>query len=383
MNLSASETWIQLNVVLIVILFWLMLHAYWIIPRHSRSEYYRAHIRNSSLPSSENNGEDVDPLMRLPAIYHQWSEKREHIAFPSVPLEFFEPPREWYHRSLEYWSLQQLSLDAMMSGFSGMHKLDIETSDAFLNSLFSLIDPKRQRYAASDDNIDEDEDNKNAKKFSVLDVGGGVGRLFGPLLRHHFEVCDLLDPVDGFLQRAEERYPKYSEDGQDLDLDDVEDQEEGDGDGWDNAIVLMNNTNVKGVMGQYIVGSAQDFSFVDSETKYAAVWAQFSLSYLTDEDLVSFLSGALKAISWNSFGVVIVKDNVSPHAEYIVNERDGSVTRSEEVWRSLFQRAGGDVVLAQKQPVGVPAYHYPVHMFAIRPIKDQQLQTNTESDETE
>ena len=61
------------------------------------------------------------------------------------------------------------------------------------------------------------------------------------------------------------------------------------------------------------------------------------LSYLPDEDLMTFLNKCRESLEPD--GLVFVKENVCED-DFVVDEEDFSVTRSEEIFEKMFELSG-------------------------------------------
>ena len=98
---------------------------------------------------------------------------------------------------------------------------------------------------------------------------------------------------------------------------------------------------------------------------YAAVWVQWVLIFLTDDDLVSFLSRCARALQPG--GWILAKESVAREANGIyVDRSDASITRTDRHFRRLFDAAGLRVAHAEMQP-GLPRVVFPVCMYGLRP----------------
>lgn len=73
---------------------------------------------------------------------------------------------------------------------------------------------------------------------------------------------------------------------------------------------------------------------------------QWVFSHLNDQDAISFLSKAKAAL--NQGGVIILKENHC-RVGFVVDKEDCSVTRSTELFKQLFAKAGLKVIKEQTQ----------------------------------
>ena len=90
---------------------------------------------------------------------------------------------------------------------------------------------------------------------------------------------------------------------------------------------------------------------------------QWVLGHLTDDHLVDFFKRCVKGLKSN--GVLVVKENLTSGNEVEMDEEDSSVTRPEELVKTIFRRAGLKILLELKQQK-MPKGLYPVKMFVLR-----------------
>ena len=90
---------------------------------------------------------------------------------------------------------------------------------------------------------------------------------------------------------------------------------------------------------------------------------QWVLGHLTDDHLVDFFKRCIKGLKPN--GVLVVKENLTSGNEVEKDDEDSSVTRPEELVKSIFSRAGLKILLELKQQK-MPKGLYPVKMFVLR-----------------
>ena len=130
-------------------------------------------------------------------------------------------------------------------------------------------------------------------------------------------------------------------------------------------------------VGSYFATGLQDF--VPEEGRYDLIWCQWVLSHLTDGepwrpalcsnlltssppflpgDLVSFLRRCAAGLA--DGGAIVLKENTA-EGEGVHDEVDSSVTRTQEEFMAVFQQAGQQVVLEQRQ-TSFPQELFPVYM---------------------
>eukprot|EP00871_Galdieria_phlegrea_P003778 jgi/Galph1/4400/GphlegSOOS_G3086.1 len=162
-------------------------------------------------------------------------------------------------------------------------------------------------------------------KELALDVGSGIGRVASKLLMTRFKQVDLLEPNEEFVA-----YAKKTLDASRL--------------GWTFCCAM------------------QDF-VPQVGRRYDLIWIQWCIIYLTDDDLVSFLERCCGALKHE--GAICIKDNCSKE-HFVVDTNDASITRTDEHYRILFNRAGLEVIRQQLQ-MRFPKELFSVYMYALKP----------------
>ncbi|XP_050361539.1 alpha N-terminal protein methyltransferase 1-like [Nymphalis io] len=212
-----------------------------------------------------------------------------------------------YKKASQYWADIPATLDGVLGGFGFISDIDIEGSTIFLKTILAL---------------------ENAPKPSLaLDCGAGIGRITKYLLAPLFERVDIIEPDEKFI----------------------------------NAISSFVGEN-KIKIGTLYQTSLQKF---EPERKYDIIWNQWVLGYLTDTDLIAYLSCCRDALSKN--GVLIVKENVTSSGKIEIDETDSSVTRPLKQYLKIFKLAKLKRIKQSKQ-TNFPTGIFPVYMFALLPI---------------
>ena len=103
-------------------------------------------------------------------------------------------------------------------------------------------------------------------------------------------------------------------------------------------------------------------SFFPEPARYDAVWIQWAIMYLTDEDAISFLTRCGR--SMRAQGVIFLKENVCDSG-FIVDSDDCSITRSHAYFVELFRKAGLRVSHTSLQK-NFPKQLFKVRMYALR-----------------
>lgn len=235
----------------------------------------------------------------------------------------------WYDKSSAYWTRQPASVEGMLGGLGVLHARDVAASRRFLDSL-----------------------SPHAGRGRVLDVGAGIGRVTKHFLLPLFSVVDMLEQNALYLQQSKKYVsPATSEDGK---------------------------------VGLRIAAGMQDFRSdgtelltVDGDAvgcldgAYDAIWIQWTVGYLTDEDFVTFVRQCVRALRKADDAYVVIKDNVA-RAGFIVDRDDSSIMRSHAYMGELFRRARVRVVKTVRQ-ADFPRGIHPVRAYAVRPAEDFEV----------
>ena len=188
-----------------------------------------------------------------------------------------------------------------------MHAADVAASLALLDELRAAAPPLPDGVA--------------------LDVGAGIGRVAQGVLLPRFEAVELVESEPAFLEVARASLPAPR------------------------------------VRAAHECG-LQDFA-PPPGARYAAVWVQWVLNYVTDAGVLGFLRRAAAALQ--PAGVLLVKESVArEEGGFFADVAECSITRTEAHFRALFAEAGLEVAAAQLQP-GMPRGTFAVRTFALRP----------------
>lgn len=225
--------------------------------------------------------------------------------------------------AIKYWSGTSADVTGMLGGYPHVSKADLQGSSNFLAKLrrSSTTYPPSQ------------------KLRRVADCGAGIGRITLGFLSKVSDVVDIVEPVAKFTARITE--------------------------GEDFAEARARN----GIGRVYNVGlEAWKPEFKTEDDKYDLIWNQWCLGQLPDERLVQYLKDSqdwIKPGAW-----IVVKENLAndPTGVDIYDDTDSSVTRTDEKFRALFERAGLKIVSTELQR-GFPKELYPVRVYALRPTK--------------
>lgn len=211
-----------------------------------------------------------------------------------------------YKSAKTFWEGVPPTVSGMLDGFTQINSVDLAASYKFVQQFFTghgaLSEPHR-----------------------AVDCGSGIGRVTKAVLLRVFQQVDMVDVNSLFLEEA----PRYL--GSQADRVD-----------------------------HYICSSLHEF--VAERGRYDAVWCQWVLGHLTDDDLVQFFRRCKDGLTDN--GLIFIKENMgsSPVSEF--DEKDSAWTRPRHVWLELINKAGLTVVKEEKQK-SFPRDLYDVHMFAL------------------
>ncbi|KXJ89536.1 alpha-N-methyltransferase NTM1 [Microdochium bolleyi] len=218
--------------------------------------------------------------------------------------------------AITYWENVNADVDGMlggipsMTGFSHVSKVDLQGSRAFLAKLG--IGKKNGRRTVE----------------NALEGGAGIGRITKGLLVEVAGAVDVVEPIAKFVGPLQQ---------------------------------------VAGVRNVFNVG-LEDWRPSDG-ILYDLIWVQWCVGYLTDEQLVAFLERCRAALNPVS-GIMVVKENVSTSGSDAFDEVDGSVTRVDSNFLSLFEKAGWRTIRTETQKGFLrrsPQQLLPVHSYALRP----------------
>jgi len=164
------------------------------------------------------------------------------------------------------------------------------------------------------------------KPVRALDCGSGIGRVTKRLLLPLFQTVDMVDISQSFIDEARN-------------------------------FLGPDSSRVE----QFIRSSLHNF--VPEKGRYDAIWCQWVLGQLTEDDLIAFFRRCKTGLTDN--GVLFVKENMGSSDHPVFDETDRAWTRPRSVWLDLIDRAGLKVVKEEKQP-SFPKDLYEVRMFAIQ-----------------
>lgn len=219
-----------------------------------------------------------------------------------------EKRKRWYEKASAHWQEQEASLTGILGGYPETNGPDLRESRRFLE----LVQQK-----------------PNPPEFGrVLDCGAGIGRVSSGLLLPEFRTVDLVEPNQRLLDvaRREITDPRAE---------------------------------------RFIRSSLQTFE--PEIGRYDAIWAQWVLLYLPDDDLVRFLERC-KAGLRNEQSMIFVKENVVIEGQWLVDKEDNSISRTDAQYKAIFRKAGL-CLLHEMRQASWPSDLIPVKMYALRPAE--------------
>ncbi|SCU86932.1 LADA_0E01068g1_1 [Lachancea dasiensis] len=221
-----------------------------------------------------------------------------------------------YEDAVDYWTSVPATVDGVLGGYGEgtiVPTMDVMGSNHFLRKL-------KSRMIVAD----------NHKKVGC-DIGAGIGRVTRDMLQKHCDVVDLVEPVKPFVDQMEVELAPLAKEGR---------------------------------LGQIYAVGMQDW--VPEEGKYWLIWCQWCVGHLPDVELVQFFERCKKALQPN--GTIVVKENNTQTGEDDFDATDSSVTRSDDKFKLLFEKAGLKLIATERQK-GLPKELYPVRLYALKPLQ--------------
>ena len=197
-------------------------------------------------------------------------------------------------------------MDGVLGGYESIHEVESDTSRTMINTFKNLM-------PAMD---------------SALDCGAGIGRIAKYVLIPEFSNVDLLEPSTTQINEARNYCP--------------------------------------GVRSFYHKG-LQEHVF---DTKYDAIWIQWVLCYLTDNDIAELLikardTGLTRDEANGKSGLIFVKENV--HAgTFLLDKSDNSVMRTHDQFSAIFQDVGY-TILQDRVQRGMPEELHHIRCYVLKP----------------
>lgn len=218
--------------------------------------------------------------------------------------------------AVEYWSKVSPDNAGVLGGYPQVSRVDLQGNTTFLAKLRR----KSTKYKPG------------GRIPHVVDCGAGIGRVTAGFLSKVADVVDIVEPVEVLTK------------------------------------VITEGESFKEIRERGGIGKVYNVGLEDwtPETTYDIIWTQWCLGQLRDDQLVAFLSRAVKYV--NEGGWLIVKENMSTDllGNDIFDEADSSVTRTDAKFRQIFEQAGLKIVSSEVQK-GMPRELFPVRSYALQP----------------
>jgi len=219
----------------------------------------------------------------------------------------------WYKRAKAWYEDNcSATIDGVLGGIGHISDKDLDGSRNFLKQL-NLPRVKSELM--------------DSKSSLACECGAGIGRVTKGLLLEFADRCDLIESSSRLLSAAPDHIGDYQ----------------------------SNRC-------RYFCSELQTWR--PGVNKYSIIWIQWALCYLTDYDIVQFLSRCSESLV--DGGWIVLKENVCSEEAFIVDVDDASITRSLAYWLDLIAKSGLQVKHLSWQD-GFPDDIYPVPMLAIQP----------------
>ncbi|KAG0089285.1 hypothetical protein BGZ93_003758 [Podila epicladia] len=168
----------------------------------------------------------------------------------------------------------------------------------------------------------------------VLDCGAGIGRVTKQVLIKAFDHVDLVEGCPSFVKQAKEEYLKAEIDS--------------------------------GKVGEVRCQGLQHVQFEGTpwEGCFDVIWCQWVLGHLTEDDLIAFFNRCKKGLKPG--GMIFVKEN-NAKVGIVIDEEDSSMTRSDLVWKEMFEKSGLKLLREDTQK-GFPSGLFAVKIYALEPV---------------
>eukprot|EP01137_Pigoraptor_chileana_P008738 Opistho-2@55998 len=210
----------------------------------------------------------------------------------------------WYTAAAGYWESVPATVQGMLGGFAHISPTDVQGSRSFIARFISGP-------------------SATVKTRHALDCGAGIGRVTKEFLLPLFDKVDLVEQNPLFVDAAKH---------------------------------YVESEHVERFM---CIGLQE---FVPDEGRYDVIWSQWVLGHLTDDDFVAFFKRCRKGLAEG--GVICVKENVT-RSGFVVDKQDSSVTRSNDLLKELFAKAGLTLLHEEVQQ-SFPKELFPVKMYALQ-----------------
>ena len=238
----------------------------------------------------------------------------------------------WYERAASYYEDNcPTTIDGVLGGFASITELDIQGSVEFINEL-EVIRPEITNWTT--ETKKDSRMTRIGPKRRACECGAGIGRVSNGILLKlgGIDQCDLIESSATLLDAA----PDYL-------------------------------GNAAAAKCRFFCTGLQDWQ--PTPSTYSVIWIQWVLSYLTDDDIISFFRRCGESLVDD--GIIILKENMCGGGneddgtiDFEVDSNDASVTRSLRYWKYLIHQSGLRIIYEKIQD-GFPDEIYPVPMLAL------------------
>ncbi|KAJ3383600.1 hypothetical protein HDU92_004055 [Lobulomyces angularis] len=216
----------------------------------------------------------------------------------------------YYEIANKYWDNVEPTVNGMLGGFEILTEPDVKDSSSFIQEFVTGNNPRL--------NTD-----------LCCDCGAGIGRVSKNFLLKYFKKVDLVEQCSNFLETAKKE-------------------------------IFVGEYSNK--VDQYINKGLQEF--FPEKQRYDLIWNQWVLGHLTNDDLELYLIRCKGGLKKN--GLIGVKENLTKNG-IALDEEDSSVTRSDEIFKEIFAKAGLKII-KEKLQTNFPTNLYKVKMYLLEPI---------------
>ncbi|KAF9168514.1 hypothetical protein DFQ26_006673 [Actinomortierella ambigua] len=219
----------------------------------------------------------------------------------------------WYTDAQKYWDNVPATINGMLGGLGQLARPDAVASLRFLSE---YVTPPTSSISTSIQASDSSSDSSpkrpklplpGAGPSRVLDCGAGIGRVTKQVLSKAFDHVDLVENSKAFVDKAKEEYLK-------------EEIESG-------KVTEVRQAGLQNVT----------FEGTSWESRFDVIWCQWVLGHLHDNDLIAFFQRCKKGLKPG--GMIFVKEN-NAKVGFVIDEDDSSMTRSDELLKEIFVKAG-------------------------------------------
>ncbi len=207
-----------------------------------------------------------------------------------------------YNQSKKRWQKAEASLTGIMDGFESVNDCDAQDSCTILEKLIAA---------------------KQIEPNYVIDCAAGIGRVSQHVLTKYFAQIDIFERDEKFVQYCQKNFEQ--------------------------------NHKIKDIS----CDSLQNFQF---NKLYDAIWVQWCLQDLQDDDVIDFLTRCKNSLTKN--GAIIIKENIM-YAGTFIDEDAGCEIRPRKAFEDFFAHCNLQIIHQSIIP-NWPKTLLPVTTFVLR-----------------